>query len=197
MLQACKHCMWEQPMRQGYLLELQLCGLVPCRVVSLLVWDCCCCWQLINASLFIWSSSSPHSCFHSMFKFQMLYVTLEPWSHTSMLIGLALQFWGKKVLSLDKSFFSTLKILSSVPQHYCCWVWGKSFFLALLLSLFVCCPMLFQDLASIYFTTLPSDVMVLSFHWFVGKLSGNLSSGDVPVNSEGVCGYSTFRGASC
>lgn len=127
----------------------------------------------------------------------MLYVTLEPGSHTSMLIGLALQFWGKKILFLDKRFFSTLKILSSVPQHYCCWVWGKSFFLALLLSLFVCCPMLFQDLASIYFTTLPSDVTVLSFHWFVGKLSGNLSSGDVPVNSEGACGYSTFRGASC
>lgn len=32
---------------------------------------CCCCRQLMNTALFIWSSSSPHSCFHSMFKFGM------------------------------------------------------------------------------------------------------------------------------
>lgn len=40
-------------------------------------------------------------CSHLVWR---LCVTLEPWSHTNMLIGLALQFLGKKIISLDKRF---------------------------------------------------------------------------------------------
>lgn len=41
----------------------------PFHFVSLLAWSCC--RQHMNMALFILSSSSPHSCFHSVFKFGM------------------------------------------------------------------------------------------------------------------------------
>lgn len=49
-------------------------------------------------------------------------------THTNMLIGLALHFLGKKIISLDKRFLPLWRFSSSVPQHCGSWGWGKSTF---------------------------------------------------------------------
>lgn len=102
----------------------------------------------------------------------MLYVTLEPWSHTNMLIGLALQFLGKKIISLDKRFLLLWRFWALYPNTAVAGVGGEtSLFLAVFLSLFACCPTMFEGFPSIYFIVFPSAVMVLlSLHQCKGKL---------------------------
>lgn len=75
----------------------------PLHFVSLLVWGCS--QHLMNTAISSWVHQTLTAaltvCSHLVW---MLYVTLEPWSHATMLIGLELQFLRKKIMSLDKMF---------------------------------------------------------------------------------------------
>lgn len=94
-----------------------------------------------------------------------------------MLIGLALQFPGKKIISLDKRFLLLWRFWALYPNTAVaggrgnCSLSCHALFLAIFISPFACCPMMVEGLPSILFTAFPSGVTVfLSSHQYKEKL---------------------------
>lgn len=87
----------------------------PLHFVSLLAWGCS--QHLMNTAILSWVHQTLTAaftvCSHLV---RMSYVTLEPWSHTTMLIGLELQFLRKKIISLDKMFLLLWRLRALYPN---------------------------------------------------------------------------------